>query len=68
MPITSKELAKKKATAKLIIEAKGDNFDDWLAQKYDEVFDENEAIIHKALKSFTEKNNKNNQFEQRESI
>lgn len=65
MPITSKELAKKKATAKLIIEAKGDNFDDWLAQKYDEVFEENETIIHKALKNYKEKNHS---FVQKQSI
>lgn len=54
MPISGKELMRKKATAKLILEAKGLNFDEWLAQKYDEVFRDNEDVIQKALKSFKE--------------
>ncbi|EOH86312.1 hypothetical protein [Enterococcus pallens] len=58
MAITNKELTKKKATAKLILEAKGLDFDEWLAQKYDEVFSENEEIIQKALKSFKEQTNR----------
>ncbi|MFI3618855.1 hypothetical protein [Enterococcus avium] len=58
MAVSNKELAKKKATAKLILEAKGLDFDEWLAQKYDEVFSENEEIIQKALKSFKDQTRK----------
>lgn len=58
MAVTNKELAKKKATAKLILEAKGQNFDEWLAEKYNEVFSENEEIIQKALKSFKDQTRK----------
>lgn len=58
MSVTNKELAKKKATTKLILEAKGLDFDEWLAEKYDEVFSENEEIIQKALKSFKDQNKK----------
>lgn len=58
MALTNKELAKKKATAKLILEAKGLDFDEWLAEKYDEVFSENEDVIQKALKSFKEQTKK----------
>lgn len=58
MAVASKELVKKKATAKLILEAKGQNFDEWLAEKYDEVFSENEEIIQKALKSFKDQTRK----------
>lgn len=54
MVVTNKELAKKKATAKLILEAKGLDFDEWLAKKYDEVFSENEEIIQKGLKLLKE--------------
>jgi len=50
MTISQKELTKKKTMAKLLLESKGINFDDWLAKKYDEVFDENQEEIVKALK------------------
>ena len=50
MAITQKELNKKKTMAKLLLEAKGKNFDEWLASKYDEVFDENQEAILDALK------------------
>lgn len=56
MTVTNKELAKKKTKAKLILEAQGLDFDEWLAEKYDEVFNENEEIIQKALKSLKEQN------------
>lgn len=54
MGISQKELSKKKAMAKLLLEANGKNIDDWLAEKYDEVVYENQEVILQALK----KNNK----------
>lgn len=50
MSISAKELQKKESNTKLILEAKNIQFDDWLAEKYDEVFEENGDTIQKALK------------------
>lgn len=58
--ISQKELAKKKSMAKLLIEVKGGDFDEWLAEQYDQVISENEATIHDALK-FYEKRHHNTQ-------
>lgn len=47
---------------KLLLEAKGINFDEWLANKYDEVFDENQEAILEALKQ-SAKNEKNKNYQ-----
>lgn len=60
MAITQKELNKKKTMAKLLPEAKGKNFDEWLASKYDEVFDENQEAILDALKQSAKTSTHNN--------
>lgn len=60
MAITQKELNKKKTMAKLLLEAKGKNFDEWLAIKYDEVFDENQEAILDALKQSAKTSTHNN--------
>ncbi|MEQ8150903.1 hypothetical protein [Enterococcus faecalis] len=60
MAITQKELNKKKTMAKLLLEAKGKNFDEWLASKYDEVFDENQEAILDALKQSAKTSTYNN--------
>lgn len=49
MPISQKELGKKKALAKLIIESEGGNFDDWQAQQYERLVDAHQDTIQKAL-------------------
>lgn len=61
MAISQKELAKKKSMAKLLIEANGENFDEWLAKKYDETFQENEDVIQKALKELAKNNQQSHQ-------
>ena len=60
MASTQKELNKKKTMAKLLLEAKGKNFDEWLASKYDEVFDENQEAILDALKQSAKTSTHNN--------
>ena len=60
MAITQKELNKKKTMAKLLLEAKGKNFDEWLASKYDEVSDENQEAILDALKQSAKTSTHNN--------
>ena len=60
MAITQKELNKKKTMVKLLLEAKGKNFDEWLASKYDEVFDENQEAILDALKQSAKTSTHNN--------
>ncbi|EGO6131204.1 hypothetical protein EL436_13490 [Enterococcus faecalis] len=60
MAITQKELNKKKIMAKLLLEAKGKNFDECLASKYDEVFDENQEAILDALKQSAKTSTHNN--------
>lgn len=60
MAITQKELNKKKTMPKLLLEAKGKNFDEWLASKYDEVFDENQEAILDALKQSAKTSTHNN--------
>ena len=60
MAITQKELNKKKTMAKLLLEAKGKNFDEWLASKSDEVFDENQEAILDALKQSAKTSTHNN--------
>lgn len=52
---TQKELAKKKSMAKLLVEAKGENFDDWMAEQYDRAVSENEATIQEALEFYKTK-------------
>ena len=64
MAITQKELNKKKTMAKLLLEAKGKNFDEWLASKYDEVFDENQEAILDALKQSAKTSTHNNYQEE----
>lgn len=54
MGITKKELGRKKAKAILILEAQGLSHDDWLAQKYEELFDQSEETIRQALTYFKE--------------
>ena len=60
MAITQKELNKKKTMAKLLLEAKGKKFEEWLASKYDEVFDENQEAILDALKQSAKTSTHNN--------
>ncbi|GMG66718.1 hypothetical protein [Tetragenococcus halophilus] len=57
MRVTKKELSRKKAKAILILETQGLSYDDWLAQKYEELFDQSEETIRQALAYFKEKKN-----------
>ncbi|EOI51511.1 hypothetical protein [Enterococcus gilvus] len=55
--ISQKELAKKRSMAKLLVEVNGGDFDEWLAEKYDQAITENETTIHDALKFYQKRNN-----------
>ncbi|BAK95373.1 hypothetical protein [Tetragenococcus halophilus] len=57
MKISKKDLSRKKAKAILILETQGLSYDEWLAQKYEELFDQSEETIRQALAYFKEKKN-----------
>ncbi|MCC4313458.1 MULTISPECIES: hypothetical protein [Carnobacterium] len=50
--ITKAELSKKKAVAQLFLQTKDIDIDDWLADKYQEVVDDNPDTLSEALNLF----------------